>query len=259
MAIDFSNQYVTISDKSNIASVGTSSFNTTALPKNDGSGYLTVTFDANLWEKGTINSIVVKYKAYGTRTGALGSKAIIRLYYVDSSGQWIEASSHGDVGRGSSNATSYTDTINNPHSGAKSFVLQFKCINPIALQTNEVYVSNISFEINYTRATYTITTAVSPEGAGTVTGGGTYSRNENAILTATPNNGYKFVKWTCNRWSDSTNNPITVPSTLDDTYTAHFEIDKINNILVDTAQSSEVLVNTVEAGEVLVNTSKSYG
>jgi hypothetical protein len=138
---------------------------------------------------------------------------------LDSNNSWVEAGSHGDVGRGSSNATSYTDTINNPHSGAKSFVLQFYCKNPIAAQTNQVYVSNISFEINYTAATYTVTTKVSPSGAGTVSGGGNYEYGKSVTLTAEANSGYTFSQW--NDGVKTASRTVTVTGNV--TYTAVFE------------------------------------
>jgi len=43
---------------------------------------------------------------------------------------------------------------------------------------------------------YTLMLTVNPENAGTVTGGGDYSEGEDVVLTATANEGYKFVNWT---------------------------------------------------------------
>lgn len=42
---------------------------------------------------------------------------------------------------------------------------------------------------------YTITLSVDPEGGGTVTGGGEYKEGSQATVTATPNEGYRFVHW----------------------------------------------------------------
>lgn len=69
--------------------------------------------------------------------------------------------------------------------------------------------------INY----YTVTTAVSPEDAGSVTGGGTYQEGSSITLTAISNAGYMF-----NHWNDNnTSNPRTVTVTQDITYTAYFD------------------------------------
>lgn len=43
---------------------------------------------------------------------------------------------------------------------------------------------------------YTLMLTVNPENAGTVTGAGDYSEGESVVLTATANEGYKFVNWT---------------------------------------------------------------
>lgn len=66
---------------------------------------------------------------------------------------------------------------------------------------------------------YAITTEVSPEGSGTVTGGGEYDENATVTLTATPTEGYAFVKWN----DDDTNSTKEITVTGDVTYTATFE------------------------------------
>ena len=66
---------------------------------------------------------------------------------------------------------------------------------------------------------YTIATNVTPEGAGTVSGGGTYPIGTTVTLTATANQGYTFSHWQDN----NTNNPRTITVTGNATYTAHFE------------------------------------
>lgn len=41
----------------------------------------------------------------------------------------------------------------------------------------------------------TVTLTVDPSGSGTVTGGGTYDKGNDVLITAKPNDGFKFVKW----------------------------------------------------------------
>ena len=65
--------------------------------------------------------------------------------------------------------------------------------------------------------TYTVTT--NTNGNGTVTGSGAYEYGKSVTLTATPNTGYKFVKWS----DGDTNNPRIVTVTGEATYTAQFE------------------------------------
>ena len=62
----------------------------------------------------------------------------------------------------------------------------------------------------------------SPEEGGTVSGGGGYGPNQLCTLTATPNEGYVFLKWTSN-WSNVSSlptYPFTVSAAGD--YVAHF-------------------------------------
>ena len=64
-----------------------------------------------------------------------------------------------------------------------------------------------------------VTTEVTPEGAGTVTGGGTYDYGETITLTAQNNTGYVFIMWE----DGETTNPRTVVVEGDTTFTAVFK------------------------------------
>jgi len=67
----------------------------------------------------------------------------------------------------------------------------------------------------------TITTEVTPAGAGSVTGGGTKPSGSNFTLTATANAGYTFEKWTP---GNATTNPLQLTNvTASATYTANFK------------------------------------
>ena len=54
---------------------------------------------------------------------------------------------------------------------------------------------------------------------GTLNGGGQYEEGETIEISATPNFGYKFVKWN----DDNTDNPRTITVTSDMEFTAYFE------------------------------------
>ena len=66
---------------------------------------------------------------------------------------------------------------------------------------------------------YTITVTANNDAYGTVTGGGTYDSAATATLTATPNEGYKFVNWS----DGNANNPRIVTVTANASYMANFE------------------------------------
>lgn len=66
---------------------------------------------------------------------------------------------------------------------------------------------------------YTVTVTSNNDAFGTVTGGGTYDSAATATLTATANEGYKFVNWN----DGNANNPRIVTVTANASYTANFE------------------------------------
>lgn len=91
-------------------------------------------------------------------------------------------------------------------------------------------VKNISLTKVYTVVTnYNVTVNVNDETMGTATGGGHFPAGTEIALTATPNEGYRFVRWDM-RWEDeygySTVNPVTITVPEHNiTITAVFEAD----------------------------------
>lgn len=65
---------------------------------------------------------------------------------------------------------------------------------------------------------YTITAVADDSQMGTVTGGGSYTEGTEVTLTATPNDGYQFVKWS----NGSTDNPFIAQVYCDAQMTAYF-------------------------------------
>lgn len=77
----------------------------------------------------------------------------------------------------------------------------------------------------YNIGTNFVTLAVNsfPAVAGSVTGGGTYSVNDTAQLTATVAEGYHFVSWMSQGVPVSTENPYSAVVSQNQTFTAYFE------------------------------------
>lgn len=118
-----------------------------------------------------------------------------------------------------------------------------------AIDTDTTYTAQFSA----TRRRYTIVIEVS-EG-GSVWGAGTYSYGTTVELVATSSYGYKFVGW-----SDGVTSPSRdVTVTGDATYTAIFEIVKINQVYVGTTQPKAVYVGTREVKAIYLGTTKFYG
>lgn len=74
------------------------------------------------------------------------------------------------------------------------------------------------YDASSTVTRYTITTKVSPDNAGTVTGGGTFDKGTTCTLTANPNTNYEFVSWS----DGNKSNPHAITVTKDLTITANF-------------------------------------
>ncbi|HEX2836869.1 MAG TPA: hypothetical protein VHN77_01950 [Phycisphaerales bacterium] len=68
----------------------------------------------------------------------------------------------------------------------------------------------------------TIIASVTPVGAGTVSGAGSYPINSTATLTAAPNAGWGFVNWTEGASQVGTNATYTFSATVNRTLIAHF-------------------------------------
>ena len=117
----------------------------------------------------------------------------------------------------------------------------------------KLLVRNPTIIWNYHIPTYTLT--VNAGTGGTVTGGGTYESGTSVTIKATPNSGYKFVKWS----DGNTNATRTVTVTGNATYTAVFTLAKTNKIYVGTAQPKAIYVGNQEVKGVYVGTTKVYG
>jgi len=76
--------------------------------------------------------------------------------------------------------------------------------------------------IGQSKEQFTITTSVSPEDAGLTQGGGTFEEGDTAILNATSNIGWKFVKWTYDGDSLSSSTEYAFTVTMDMELVANF-------------------------------------
>ncbi|MCQ2273322.1 MAG: leucine-rich repeat protein [Bacteroidales bacterium] len=89
-------------------------------------------------------------------------------------------------------------------------------------------------------AQYTVTAEADDATMGTVTGAGTYDEGTVVTLTATPNEGFRFVRWS----NGETENPYSFTLTCDSTVTAIFEADMPAQYTV-TAEADDATMGTV--------------
>lgn len=122
-------------------------------------------------------------------------------------------------------------------------------------KTHLIHIYDNNITVDYSVPAYTLTLTAGT--GGSVSGGGTYESGTTATIAATPDTGYKFVKWS----DGNTNATRTVTVTSDATYTAYFELDKINKLYVGTSQPKSLYVGngTTEVKKVYADTQKVYG
>ena len=92
--------------------------------------------------------------------------------------------------------------------------------NPLTLTVTQALDITADFSLTSGKG-YAVAVAASPTGAGHVSGGGAYQEGGDAVLTATPGDGYKFTGWSGD--AAGTENPLTVL------------VDKVLNITADFA------------------------
>ena len=149
-------------------------------------------------------------------------------------------------------------------SGANQILCKAK--SSIVSRTYENYI-NVVYD--WTAPTFTI--SATAKTGGTASGDiGAYTvstSNQTKQITATPNTGYKFVKWVDSNGKEYTDKTISITISQNSisahsttvTYTAHFELDKINKIYIGTSQPKKIYIGTQEVKAVYVGTTKVYG
>jgi hypothetical protein len=73
-----------------------------------------------------------------------------------------------------------------------------------------------------------LTTSVNPAGAGTVSGGGSYTKGDVATVTASPARLFRFIGWSGD--ASGTDNPVTVSMTADRSVVANFTAKNLQTI-----------------------------
>ncbi|MGN0033903.1 MAG: C10 family peptidase [Candidatus Limimorpha sp.] len=94
---------------------------------------------------------------------------------------------------------------------------------------------------NFSRQDCVITVSANPQEGGIVTGAGTYPFNEEVTLSATPNDGYVFKKWTKNGVKVSSNPIYTFKASTSKDFVAFF--DKVNGTDENSARITDIYPN----------------
>ena len=117
------------------------------------------------------------------------------------------------------------------------------------LEFTFVVTSNRNLAANFELLTYEVAVTANIENAGSVSGDGTYSHGEEVTLTATPNEGYKFISWTEN------NNLVSI----DKEYS--FVVANHRNLVANFEKTYEITatVNPEKVGVVMGKGAYSHG
>lgn len=116
------------------------------------------------------------------------------------------------------------------------------------VSTNSTYTFTVTGNRSLTAVfeavipTYTITAAIDPPEAGTVTGAGQYQQGAAVTLTAAINDGYSFTGWQENGETVSTDNPYTFTAEGNRAFTAAF-VEKPASRLPDGYTEVEYISN----------------
>lgn len=186
-----------------------------------------------------INSVIAKFTAKRSGVNLSTSNGDARIYFYNgvSASEGVEVGYwSNEVGTSykefSANITKYcrTETVD---AGiiVKSLISDYPSLyfSSMSSVIRTHYIGSLGVYWDFTPPTYVLSLSAST--GGTVSGGGTYEVGSTATIKATPNTGYRFVKW-----SDGNTNAerqITITSSeisanvTNRSYTAYFEVDKI--------------------------------
>lgn len=152
----------------------------------------------------------VEIKAQATITQATSSYTVsyVKGDYIDTINKTSEKVNYG--GTATATATLPANTVQYAYTFDGWYDGSTKVGSDLALSVAGI-ISNRTFTAigNRTLNRYTLVITVTPTGAGTTVGQGTYNYGSYVQATATPATGYNFTKWVLDTGDERTANPLT--------------------------------------------------
>lgn len=152
----------------------------------------------------------VEIKAQATITQATSSYTVsyVKGDYIDTINKTSEKVNYG--GTATATATLPANTVQYAYTFDGWYDGSMKVGSDLALSVAGI-ISNRTFTAigNRTLNRYTLVITVTPTGAGTTVGQGTYNYGSSVQATATPATGYNFTKWVLDTGDERTANPLT--------------------------------------------------
>lgn len=136
--------------------------------------------------------------------------------------QWQQSTDNGGSWTDISGATEASYTISSTTTSMSGN--QYRCVVKSASGVSVISsAATLTVETYTPPTTYTIRADVTPAGAGSVSGGGSYTEGTSVTLTATNNPGYRFVGWVESGTTVSTNPNYTFVANSNRSLTAQFD------------------------------------
>ena len=152
----------------------------------------------------------VEIKAQATITQATSSYTVsyVKGDYIDTINKTFEKVNYG--GTATATATLPANTVQYAYTFDGWYDGSTKVGSDLELSVAGI-ISNRTFTAigNRTLNRYTLVITVTPTGAGTTVGQGTYNYGSSVQATATPATGYNFTKWVLDTGDERTANPLT--------------------------------------------------
>lgn len=183
-----------------------------------------------------VRFVIGSTSSYLSSTGRIYDNYLVVNYKIPDYTLTVTAGVGGSVTGGGvyESGTSVTLTAT-PNTGYK--FKQWSDGNTNATRTVTV-TANATYTAQFEKVTVAISANVSPSEGGTVTGTGIYEYEETYTLTAVPNEGYKFVRWST--WDTSPSITRTA-RTVDEEFIAYFEKEETSNIFIGNQRVSAYL------------------
>ena len=173
----------------------------------------------------------------------------LNQYLIEAS---VNPSNAGSVSGAGTYSHGSTATLTATANTGYAFVHWTKNGNVVSTSASYSFTvtENAAYVAHFTSGTHRVTTSVTPFDSGQTTGAGIYAHGAQCTVTATPNDGYVFVKWTANGVEVSTDPSYTF-SVTEDTHCKAYFTERTYTI---TAEASPA-----EGGEVSGMGSFEYG
>ena len=136
--------------------------------------------------------------------------------------QWQQSTDNGGSWANIESATSAKYTTEATTTSMSGY--QYRCVVTSASGVSVISsAATLTVETYTPPTTYTIRADVTPAGAGSVSGGGSYTEGTSVTLTATNNPGYRFVGWVEGDQTVSTDTTYAFPANSNRSLTAQFD------------------------------------